>query len=129
MDKEVIVDRGSLASLEGVAALAAGELPRPLSVEMTLIAQDFGLDVPGVLEAMRTGRLTSVWETGMAEGGGRSRVTFFHENRQLRLIVDANGEVIERALSQPRSLRERLTTLEVIDERPACAPGPGGRRA
>lgn len=75
-------------------------------IEATLIAADFGLDAPGVLEAMRTGRMTSVWERGVDDDAGRYRVTFFHENRQLRLTVDANGQVLERSLSQPHSLQQ-----------------------
>lgn len=74
-------------------------------IEATLIAADFGLDAPGVLAAMRTGRMTSIWERGEEEDAGRYRVTFFHENRQLRLTVDANGQVLERSLSQPLSPR------------------------
>ena len=73
-------------------------------LEASLIAADFGLDAPGVLEAMRTGRMTSVWETGVDDDAGRYRVTFFHENRQLRLTVDVNGQILERSLTQPHSL-------------------------
>lgn len=73
-------------------------------LEASLIAADFGLDAPGVLEAMRTGRMTSVWERGVDDDAGRYRVTFFHENRHLRLIVDADGQILERSLRQPHSL-------------------------
>ena len=76
-------------------------------LEASLIAADFGLDAPGVLEAMRTGRMTSVWERGMDDDAGRYRVTFFHENRQLRLTVDATGQILERSLAQLHGLRER----------------------
>lgn len=73
-------------------------------LEATLIAEDFGLDAPGVLEAMRTGQLTSLWEKGVGHDAGRYRVTFFYQNRQLRLVVDANGQVLERSLAQPHGL-------------------------
>lgn len=39
-------------------------------IEAGLIPADFGLDAPGVLEAMRTGRMTSVWERGMDHDAG-----------------------------------------------------------
>jgi hypothetical protein len=73
-----------------------------VSIEAALIAADLELDPAGVLEEMRSGRLTSRWERGVDNDAGRYRLTFFHANRQLRLIVDANGEVLERALTQPR---------------------------
>jgi hypothetical protein len=81
-----------------------------VALEATLIAADFGLDAPGVLEAMRTGRLTCVWERGVDNDAGRFRVTFFHGNRQLRLIVDATGQILERSLAQSHSLRLGPTT-------------------
>lgn len=82
-----------------------------VNLDASLIAADFGLDAPGVLEAMRTGRMTSIWERGVDDDAGRYRVTFIHENRQLRLIVDANGQILERSLAQPHSLRARCVQL------------------
>ena len=79
-----------------------------VSLEASLIAADFGLDAPGVLEAMRSGRMTCVWERGVDDDAGHYRVTFLHENRQLRLTIDANGQILERSLAQPHSLRERF---------------------
>lgn len=70
-------------------------------IEAALIAADFGLDARGVLEAMRTGRMTSVCERGVDDDAGHYRVTFFYENRQLRLTVDTNGQLLERSLAQP----------------------------
>lgn len=90
----------------GEIDLANGDV----SIEASLIASDLELDPAGVLEAMRSGRLTSRWERGEDGDSGRYRVTFFHENRQLRLIVDANGNVLERSLMEARRPRKRPTT-------------------
>lgn len=81
------------------------------ALEAALIAADFGLDAPGVLEAIRTGRLTSVWERGVDDDAGRYRVTFFHENRQLSLIIDANGRILARSLVQRHSMGEGPITV------------------
>ena len=47
-------------------------------LEASLIAADFGLDAPGVLEAMRSGRMTSVWERGVDDDAGHYRVRFLY---------------------------------------------------
>ncbi|MGH8290445.1 MAG: DUF6522 family protein [Steroidobacteraceae bacterium] len=77
------------------------------SIDAALIASDLALNPAGVLEAMRSGRLTSRWERGVDDDAGCHRVTFFHGNRQLCLIVDANGHVLERSLRQPRGVLRR----------------------
>lgn len=80
-----------------------------VNIDATLIASDLELDPATVLEEMRSGRLTSRWERGVDHDAGRYRVTFFHGNRQLSLLVDANGQVLERSLRQPGRLRARMT--------------------
>lgn len=75
-----------------------------IDLDAALIAADFGLDCPGVLEAMRVGQLTAVCERGVDDDAGRHRVTFYHGNTRLRLIVDASGEVIQRAVMRVRPI-------------------------
>ena len=74
--------------------MADGEV----NIDAALIASDLELDPATVLEEMRSGRLTSRWERGMDNDAGRYRVTFFHGNRRLCLVVDANGQILERSL-------------------------------
>lgn len=69
-----------------------------IDLDAALIAADLGLDGPGVLEAMRARRLTAVCERGVGEDAGRHRVTFFHGNTQLRLIVDEGGQIVTRSV-------------------------------
>lgn len=71
-----------------------------IDLEAALIAADLGLDCPGVLEAMRVGRLTAICERGIDEDAGRHRVTFYHGNTRLRLIVDASGQIVQRAVTR-----------------------------
>jgi hypothetical protein len=47
---------------------------------------------------MHEGKLTSRCEHGVDEDAGRYRLTFFHENRRLRLITDSTGQIIRRSL-------------------------------
>jgi hypothetical protein len=86
--------------------MADGEV----NIDATLIASDLELDPATILEEMRSGRLTSRWERGMDNDAGRYRVTFFHGNRRLCLVVDANGQILERSLRQPRGLRAGMVT-------------------
>jgi len=86
--------------------MAHGEV----NIDAALIASDLELDPAAVLEEMRGGRLTSRWERGEDKDAGRYRVTFFHGKRRLSLIVDANGQVLERSLRGPRGLRAEIVT-------------------
>jgi hypothetical protein len=63
---------------------------------------------------MREGKVTSLCERGVGEDAGRYRLTFFHENRVLRIVVDEDGNVLEQSTadigagrrSPPRSKRK-----------------------
>ncbi len=56
-----------------------------------------GLDPPLVPEIMRENRITSRFERGEGEDEGRFRVTFLHEGTTVRLIVSADGTVLQRS--------------------------------
>ena len=42
-------------------------------------------------------KITVLYERGVDEDAGRYRMTFFHENRRFRLIVDEEGNAIHRS--------------------------------
>ena len=46
---------------------------------------------------MREGKITALSERGVDEDAGRYRMTFFHENRRFRLVVDEEGNAIQRS--------------------------------
>jgi hypothetical protein len=79
-----------------------------VSVDAALIAEDLGLEPAGLIEALRAGRVTAVCEQGIAQDAGRFRLTFYHRDRRLRLIIDPTGQVLERAAAR---LRRRLSQL------------------
>lgn len=78
-----------------------------ICVDAKIIADVLGLAPADVLERMRDGKITSVCERGVDEDAGRFRLTFFHEQQSLRLIVDETGTVIEQTVEHAalRTLR------------------------
>lgn len=67
-------------------------------VDAAVIGEGFGLEPAFVQEAMRAGSLSSVCETGIGEDAGLHRLTFFYKNCRLRLVIDAAGVIINRAI-------------------------------
>ena len=76
------------------------------SIDAALIAESLGIELTVVRTLMREARITSRCERGIEQDAGRYRLTFFHGERRLRLIVDEAGEVVER-LIESADLTER----------------------
>jgi hypothetical protein len=80
-------------------------------VDANLIGKGLGLDPALVQERMRANRITSVCERGVDEDAGRYRLTFFHENRRFRIVIDESGSIVRRSTIDfgerhvPRTLR------------------------
>jgi hypothetical protein len=68
------------------------------SVDAELIGEALGLEPAQVQAQMRAGKITSLCEHGVGEDAGRYRLTFFYEQRRLRLVIDENGNTIERSV-------------------------------
>lgn len=62
-------------------------------------AHDLGsllkLEPSEVQSKMRTGEITSKYETGEGEDAGRFRLTFFHAGKRVRLTCSADGTVLK----------------------------------
>ena len=71
---------------EGAFSIDAAVIGRGLSVEPSLVQAQ-----------MREGKITVLCERGVCEDAGRYRLTFFYENRRFRLIVDEEGNAIQRS--------------------------------
>ena len=69
-----------------------------IQVDASIIGRDLGLEPFEVQSLMREGKLTSRCERGVEEDAGRFRLTFFHESRRLRLIIDNTGQIIRRSV-------------------------------
>lgn len=66
-------------------------------MDAALLATAFEIDQDTVRAKMRAGEITSLCEAGVDEDAGRFRLTFRHQARALRLILDANGAVVSKA--------------------------------
>ncbi len=71
---------------EGTLSIDAAVVGRGLSVEPSLVPV-----------RMREGKITVLCERGFDEDAGRYRLTFFYRNRRFRLVVDEEGNVVQRS--------------------------------
>src|SRR5262245_23215281 len=71
--------------------------------EAPSISMRLSLDVGSTLKPslvqgrMREGKITVLSERGVEEDAGRYRLTFFYENRRFRLVVDEEGNAVQRS--------------------------------
>lgn len=83
-----------------------------VTIDAALIAQNLGLEPARVLDLVHAGRITAVYERGVAEDAGLTRVTFRYGRRRLRLIIDQAGRLIERsAIDTSRYGRRNASVL------------------
>lgn len=68
-----------------------------VNVDAVLVAEGLRLTPEIVLTRIREGKITSLCERGAEEDAGRIRLTFFHGNRHVRLVVDEEGNVLDRS--------------------------------
>lgn len=68
-----------------------------LRIDATTIAEGLGIEPALVQVWMRQGRITARCERGLDEDAGRYRLTFFHASRRFRLVVDEEGNAIQRS--------------------------------
>lgn len=69
-----------------------------IEIDAGIVAEGLGLKPDLLRERMREGRITSRCERGVGEDEGRWRITFFSDNRRLRLVVDAAGRIEQRSV-------------------------------
>jgi Family of unknown function (DUF6522) len=68
-----------------------------LRIDGTVIGQGLNVEPSLVQVRMREGKITVLCERGVDEDAGRYRISFFHENRRFRLVVDEEGNAIQRS--------------------------------
>jgi len=68
------------------------------TIDADLLAAAFSLDQEAVRAKMRAGEITSLCEAGVDEDAGRFRLSFRHQTRILRLILDADGAVLSKSM-------------------------------
>src|SRR5580693_9146299 len=89
-----------------------------LRIDAAVIGQGLNVEPCLVQTLMREGKITVLCERGVDEDAGRYRMTFFHENRRFRLVVDEEGNAIQRS------------TVDFGDRQLPASPGsPAGTHA
>ena len=68
-----------------------------LSIDATVIGRGLNVEPSLVQGQMREGKITVLCERGFNEVAGRHRLTFFYKNRRFRLIVDEEGNAVQRS--------------------------------
>ena len=68
-----------------------------LRIDATVIGRGLNVEPSLVQVRMREGKITALCERGVDEDAGRYRLTFFHENRRFRVVVDEEGNAIKRS--------------------------------
>src|ERR1700691_5448892 len=68
-----------------------------LRIDAAVIGQGLNVEPSLVQVRMREGKITVLYERGVDEDAGRYPMTFFHENRRFRLVVDEEGNGIHRS--------------------------------
>jgi len=79
--------------------LSLHEDPREPAIEIDAarVAHGLGLQVAWFRKLMDDRKITVLCERGTGEDAGRWRVTYYHDDRRLRLVVDARGNVLDEA--------------------------------
>ena len=81
-------------------------------VDAAVLGGGLGVDASLVPGLLRAGQITSFCERGVDNDRGRFRLTFFHEGKRLRLVVDELGRVLRQSIIDfgNRPLPSRLRT-------------------
>ena len=68
-----------------------------LNIDAAVIGRGLNIEPSLVQGRMREGKITVLSERGVDEDAGRYRLTFFYENRRFRLVVDEEGNAVQRS--------------------------------
>jgi Family of unknown function (DUF6522) len=86
---------------QGGAAISKGTIDRIGSdfiVDAALIGALLAVPAGKVPALMRSGRITSICESGVGADQGTFRLNFFHRGRQARVRIDASGHILQRSV-------------------------------
>jgi hypothetical protein len=68
-----------------------------LNIDAAVIGRGLNIEPSFVQVRMREGKITVLSERGVDEDAGRYRLSFFYENRRFRLVVDEEGNAVQRS--------------------------------
>ncbi|WP_133477563.1 DUF6522 family protein [Cognatilysobacter segetis] len=76
--------------------LLPGAEPMPdIAIDAALVAPRLGLDVDTFRALMDDGRIRVLCERGVGDDAGRYRATFYYHAARARLVVDAQGRLLQ----------------------------------
>lgn len=68
-----------------------------IQIDATMVAEGLKIEPTLLLERIRDGKITTLYERGIDEDEGRHRLTFFAEYHRFRILVDKEGNVLQRS--------------------------------
>ena len=68
-----------------------------LNIDAAVIGRGLNIEPSLVQVRMREGKITVLSERGVDKDAGRYRLNFFYENRRFRLVVDEEGNAVQRS--------------------------------
>jgi hypothetical protein len=83
--------------------LPAAEAMPDIAIDAALVAPRLGLELDTFRALMDDGRIRVLCERGVGEDAGRYRATFYHHAARARLIVDAQGRLLQAEPHAPGS--------------------------
>ena len=90
------------------------------TVDAEVLAPKLGLTAEALKEAMASGLVTSVAESGIDEDAGRTRLTFRYRARIWRVVVEADGSLLEdpAPIAKPRTGKDAFSLLDLVRDVP-----------
>ncbi len=70
-------------------------LQRAIEIDGTLVARELGLEPAAFKRLMDSKKITVLCERGTGEDAGLYRASYYYKNTRARLVIDANGDVVE----------------------------------
>jgi len=77
--------------------------PVRIEVDGALVARGLGLAPAEFRRLMEAGRVRVLCERGVGEDAGLFRASFYHGDRRVRLVLDAEGRLVAGAPDAPDS--------------------------
>ena len=91
-----------------------------ITIDAEALAPKLGVTVEALKDNMSNGLVMSVTETGMDEDAGRTRLTFRYRARVWRVVVEADGSLIEDPVPtlKPRPTINPFSLLNLVRDAP-----------
>ncbi len=86
-----------------------------VTIDAAALASKLGLSAEALKDKMAKGLVTSVSETGRDEDAGRMRLTFRYRARVWRVVVEADGTLVEDPVpaGKPGHAKDPLSLLDL----------------